>query len=334
MAPAEGAPVEVGVCIVTYERPEYLRRCLASLSALDRPPRDVVVVDSSAQADTTLAADCDLPVRYVWTPRLAGWMTRARNEALRWVDGEIIAFIDDDVVVAPRWIAALQRAYADPRVAAVAGRTRNGVPGEESYAGPVGRYLDDGRLTEGFAVDTGEPFEVDHGIGANMSFRRDILIELGGFRDDYPGTALREDTDMFLRVRALGGIVLFVPDAVVDHLPAPHVKGRRFDTRYRLYGRRNHLVLLARHRGLAAPDLRRYLAADLREAGDSGSPGRFVQRLGVRLVGLSWGLAAAVRAAGWRPTPARRQGEQADGIRRALSARRRMSPTDTGRADR
>ena len=56
-------------------------------------------------------------------------------------------------------------------------------------------------------------------------------------------------------------IAVFAPLAVVDHLPAPHVKGRRFDTRYKLYGRRNHMVMLARYAGRRSP-----LTADARIA--------------------------------------------------------------------
>lgn len=321
--PVGGPDISVSVCIVTYERTGFLLRCLGSLAALDPPADEVVVVDASAadHSDEVAAeaARLGIEVRYVWAHHLAGWMTRSRNEGLRWVTGDVVAFLDDDVVVDPGWAGALRDAYADPGVAAVAGRTRNNIEGEETYDQPVGRYLPSGRLTEGFAVVADAPFDVDHGIGANMSFRRRVLAELGGFRDDYPGTALREDTDIFLRVRTIGGRVVFAPRVLVDHLPAPHVVGARFDTRYKLYGRRNHLVLLARHRGLGSKDVRRWLADELRGVRDAeGAKGRLL-RLGVTLVGIGWGLGAAARQAGWRPSEPRRVGAAADEIRARLS---------------
>jgi GT2 family glycosyltransferase len=212
-------------------------------------------------------------------------------------------------------------------VAAVGGRTRNGIEGEETYDLPVGRYLPTGRLTEGFAAAIDAPIPIDHGIGANMSFHRSVLAELGGFRDDYPGTALREDTDMFLRVGRLGGRILFAPQVLVDHLPAPHVVGARFDTRYKLYGRRNHLVLLARHRGLGSPDLRRWMADELRAIGDAEGLRLKALRLGVTTIGLGWGLGAAARTAGWRATEPRRTGPQAEEIRRKWTDASRPVPT-------
>ena len=304
--------------MVTYERPDHLRRCVASLMDLQARIDEIVVVDASAVADQ---ADLGLrfpDVRYVHAPHLAGWMTRSRNEALRWVRSDLIAFIDDDVVVSTGWAAALRSAFA-AGASAVAGRTRNGLPGEESYDRPVGRLLPDGTLTAGFAARPAGPVPVDHGIGANMAFRRDVLAELGGFRDDYPGTALREDTDVFLRARKLGCAIVFAPAAVVDHKPAPHVKGARFDTRYKLYGRRNHVVLLAREGGIGGGLLWRWVGHELRTAAVTDGVRRRVLRIGVTLAGIGWGLVVLPRYAGWSPTPARRTDAVGDELRRRLS---------------
>jgi GT2 family glycosyltransferase len=295
----------LSVCVVTYERPEFLVRCLSALAEL--PDVDeIVVVDASDESRSSVATATSPRVRYVHAPQLAGWMTRSRNEALRWATGDLVAFVDDDVVVRPGWATALERSFADPGVAAVAGRTCNGLPGEEDYGRPVGRLLADGTLTEGFAAHISGPVGVDHGIGANMTFRRSVLADLGGFRDDYPGTALREDTDIFLRVRALGLRAVYEPRAAVDHRPAPHVRGARFDTRYKLYGRRNHVVLLARHAGASSPVLRRWIAGQLKNVAQAEGSRQRLLRLGVTLAGIGWGLLALPRSARLGPTPPRR----------------------------
>ncbi|MDQ0613768.1 GT2 family glycosyltransferase [Microbacterium sp. W4I4] len=306
------------VCVVTYERTAFLVRCLASLAA-HAGDVEVVVVDASARDDRAAAETAFPGAQYVHRPDLAGWMTRSRNAALLHVHGDVVAFLDDDVVISEGWQSGLLAAFAaTPAPDAVAGRTRNLQPGEETYELPIGRLREDGTLTAGFASLPAGPVPVDHGIGANMSFRREMIARLGGFRDDYPGTAMREDTDMFLRVKQLGGLTVFAPDAVVDHLPAPHVKGRRFDTRYKLYGRRNHLVLLARHAGLGSRLVRRWIAADLRAVGAAGGLGRRMQRLGVTVPGILWGIGAALRQARPAPLAPERQGPAADAIRLAL----------------
>ena len=282
-----GDAPKLSVCVVTFERPEFLLRCLRGLSEGLGEHTEVVVVDASKQDRRDIAGEVGRPVTYLHAPHLAGWMTRSRNEALRHVEGEIVSFLDDDVVVRPGWEHALIAAFADPTVMAVSGRTCNGVPGEEDYAKPIGRLLDDGTLTDGFASVRERLVDVDHGIGANMSFRRSVLAELGGFRDDYPGTALREDTDIFLRIRAIGGRAIFASDAAVDHLPAPHVRGARFDTRYKLYGRRNHMVLLARDGGIRSPILWRWVLLQIKGVAKPPGAAAKVRRLGVTLLGLA-----------------------------------------------
>ena len=315
---ADRAPLSV--CIVTYERPEFLRRCLQSLQAHLTADADVVVVDASATDAAALVAAVRPSARYVHRPQLAGWMTRSRNEALRHARGAIVSFLDDDVVIGPTWQAAVIAAFGDAAVDAVAGRTRNGQPGEERYDLPIGRLRPDGSLTEGFASLPAGVVAVDHGIGANMSFRRSVLARLGGFRDDYPGTAMREDTDVYLRIQRLGGTAVFAPDAVVDHLPAAHVKGARFDTRYKLYARRNHVVLLARHGGIRSPLLRRWIARELREVAQAPGLRRRVQRLGVTVLGIVWGAAAMLRQARWAPLPPERTDPAGRELRATLSA--------------
>lgn len=314
-----GEAPRLSVCVVTYERPEFLERCLRSLREGLEEDAEVVVVDASAADQGALARRIDASVVYVHAPELAGWMTRSRNEALRWARGEIIAFLDDDVVLRPGWQHALLSAFDDPTVDAVAGRTCNGLAGEERYEHPVGRLLPDGTLTAGFASRTDGVLDIDHGIGANMSFRRTILAALGGFRDDYPGTALREDTDLFLRIRAIGGRAVFAPEAAVDHRPAPHVRGARFDTRYKLYGRRNHMVLLARDGGIGSRMLRRWVLRQFRETTrPHGIPAR-LRRVAVTVVGVAWGAGAMLRAARWRPTPAPRDDAVGRELRSTLS---------------
>ncbi|MBB6389889.1 GT2 family glycosyltransferase [Microbacterium thalassium] len=278
----------------------------------------VVVVDASPESDRDAVHVAFPTAEYVHDTSVAGWMTRARNVALLSVKGRVVSFLDDDVVVRPGWQAAVLAAFEDAAVAAVAGRTCNGIDGEEHYAQPVGRLLPDGGLTEGFASLPTEPVDVDHGIGANMSFRTSVIARLGGFRDDYPGTAMREDTDIYLRVRAIGGRAVFAPEAVVDHLPAPHVTGARFDTRYKLYARRNHMVLLARDGGLRSPVLRRWIGREFRSVVRAPGLVGKASRFGVTAIGIGWGALAAVRDAAWNPTPPTRSDAKGARIRAAL----------------
>lgn len=309
----------LSVVIVTYRRPDFLDRCLKALEKQQLDITQVVVVDASPDDAGERVAAAFGNIVYVHAPELAGHMTRSRNRALLHSRGDVISFLDDDVVVRPGWASAVRHAFQDEPIDALAGRTLNGLPGEEAPEEPIGTLGADGVLTAGFAAASDSRQPVTHGIGANMSFSRDILSRLGGFRDDYPGTALREDTDIFLRIAKLGGRVIFDPMAAVDHLPAPHVHGARFDTRYKLYGRRNHMVLLARHCGLASPMLGRWLKRQFRDVFTPTGVRRKVERFGVTSLGVAWGLGAALRSAKLHPLAPERDDPAALRIRTALA---------------
>jgi GT2 family glycosyltransferase len=315
--------LRLSVVVVTWRRPEYVRACLDHLQRQEPQADEVVVVDASTDELTaTVAAEFARAV-YVRFPGGAGRMTASRNEALLRVTGDVVAFLDDDADVRGGWSAGLRHAFADPAVGAVAGRTCNGIPGEESEGvTEIGRLQRDGRLTGNFAADPGRLVDVDHGIGANMAFRREVLAALGGFRDDFGGIGgVREDTDVFLRVRALGYRAVFAPAAAVDHLGAPHVKGRRFDYRYVFWARRNHALLLARNFGLGSRELRAWLAREVRtafSASEARLPRR-VARLGLGLAAIAAGLAAGLAKGGWRPSDPVRRDRTGAAIRAHLS---------------
>lgn len=312
----------VSVVIVSWRRPHYVRSCLQSLRALSPGPQEIVVVDASLD-DETRSVVAEFPEAVcVSFPGGAGHMTTSRNVGLLHVSGDIIAFLDDDTVAHRGWLAGLCASFEDSEVGALAGRACNGRPGEASEGiEQIGQLLPDGCLTGFFGADPGRPVEVAHGIGANMAFRREVLGELGGFRDDFRGIGgVREDTDVFVRVGALGYRIVFSPDAAVDHLGAPHIRGRRFDFRYTFWARHNHALLLGRNFGTGSTYFRSWVRGELVRIATARN--RNAARRGVRIflgiVGVSFGILSAALKGGWRPIDPRRRDRIGDGIRAHL----------------
>jgi GT2 family glycosyltransferase len=83
---------------------------------------------------------------------------------------------------------------------------------------PIGWLRPDGSFVGNFHL--GRRQDVDFGKGCNMSFRRDLLLRVGGCDERYRGGFYREDGDLFARVKALGCRVVFEPDAHLVHLEA------------------------------------------------------------------------------------------------------------------
>jgi GT2 family glycosyltransferase len=303
------------VIVATYRRPDFVRECLDHLGLQTVAPDRIIVVDASPD-EHTRAVVAEYPdVEYRRNDMGAGTLASSRAIGVQGVTDDVIAFIDDDAYAEPRWLEELLAAYDLADVGAVGGRARNGQPGEEAEGiDRIGRFLRNGRLTGNFAADPGRIVPADHMLGANMSVRTDVLHSFGGIHDYYPGTCLREDADLALRVRLAGHRIVYAPAAVVRHVAGDYASGRRFDLRYRYYGARNHIMLLVTTIGWRDPRFVRYLgsvAAGIpREAvsglsaiGDPSRPGPTAKlrgigggfvRAAVDLAGTFAGLARAV----------------------------------------
>ncbi len=314
----------VTVIVVTLDRPDCVRRCLTCLAEQEPTPDQTIVVDASAGDETERAVAEFAGVRYLRNPNGYGRMTASRNIGLLESTGEIISFIDDDAFPRAGWLANLLETYADAggNVGAVGGRACNGQPGEESQGvDEIGRLYRDGRMTGNFAADPGKIVEVDHVMGCNMSYRREVIARLGGFREDYPGiSGVREDSDFCLRVGRLGYRVLFNPAAVVDHIGAPQATGKRFDWRYEFYIQRNHLTLLVRNYGPASGTLWKYLAGSaVRETATlARRVGGAALKAGAVGVGTVVGAAAGLRRLASTGNAPERNDPDAQKIRAAL----------------
>ncbi|MCS6776669.1 MAG: glycosyltransferase, partial [Chthonomonadaceae bacterium] len=189
--------MRVSVIVITLNRPDYVRRCLECLRAQVPPPDEIVVVDASTDDRTARVVAEFAAVKYLRNPDGFGRMTTSRNLGIKEATGDILAFVDDDAFAHPGWLAALRAGFQDPQVGAVGGRALNHRPGEETEGvQQIGLLLPGGVLTGYFAADPGRNVEVHHVMGCNMAYRREVVAQLGGFREEYTGiSGLREDTD-------------------------------------------------------------------------------------------------------------------------------------------
>jgi GT2 family glycosyltransferase len=255
------SPKDTSVIVITLNRPDCVKRCLDCLSALNQAPGQIIIVDASADTLTRDICREFEQVLYVRNENGPGHMTQSRNIGLKFATGRIIAFIDDDAFVEPTWLENLLTGYSDPKVGAVGGRALNPQPNEENIsADQIGKLRNNGVILGNFDVDPGRTIEVDHIIGCNMSFRSDVLARLGGFREICTGVSgVSEDTDMSLRVGRAGYKLVFVPSAVLLHIGAPQVKGRRFDFRWQFHGYKNFTCMLTSNYGPMSGLFVRYL---------------------------------------------------------------------------
>lgn len=224
-APGDLAAGDVSVVICTRNRPESVDRCLGSMKALRPSPAEVLVVDNAPEDDRTEAVVSRHPfARYAREPRPG--LSAARNAGIRATSGRIVAFTDDDCVPHLRWIEGLLRGFVDPDVTAVTGLAlpdRLETPSElrfervNSFNLGYRRRRFDGAWLHAQGSRGAHVWGI--GAGANMAFRRVAFDRIGLFDLRLgAGTAgCSEDSELWYRVLADGGSVLYEPTAVVFH---------------------------------------------------------------------------------------------------------------------
>lgn len=330
--PSKVGDLSLTVIVVTLNRPTCVHRCLTCLSAQTTRAQQIIVVDASGD-DLTRKVVAEFG-EMLYLRNESGWgrMTVSRNIGLRSATGDIIAFVDDDAFPEPQWAEKLLETYGtDGRVGAVGGRVLNNGSAEDAPASEIGRLKPNGVLSGRFAADPGTIVEVDHVMGCNMSFRRSVIAELGGFRTDYGGiSGVLEDSDMCLRVRRQGYHILFNPEACVNHIGAPQAKGKRFDNTYAFYMMRNHNLMLVRNYGPFAAIVWRFVLHSIREVGLKWflkpvlyATSALASGVGGTCAGLFVGTSRLARL-GRDPI---RHDAEAEAIRTALSTQARSHPS-------
>lgn len=226
-------PPEVTVAICTKDRPENLDRCLESLLKLQTPHEpqgsscfEILVVDNAPSDEQTKELVASLStVRYVREPKPG--LDFARNRAIKEASNEILAFLDDDVVVDRKWLDGLREAWAEnPDAAAFTGLV---LPYELLTEAQI-LFEQNGGFRRGFEkIRYGQTLSgnIDYpcgagifGAGCNMAFRREILLKLGGFDEaldtgaPLPGGG---DLDIFYRVIRAGYPLVYEPQYLVFH---------------------------------------------------------------------------------------------------------------------
>ncbi len=212
-------PPCASVVIVSRHRPAQLALCLRALERQSHPGFEVILVaDPSA-----VGLRPDLPLKRVAFVRAN--ISAARNLGVAQAAAPVVAFIDDDAVPEPGWLARLSAPFADPQVLAATGYTRG--PGGQRWqaraqrVGPDGMARDvdlPGDAPQLLAPDSGGAVST---LGTNCAFRRDALRGLGGFDEDFSYFLDESDLNLRMARRWPEMRTAVVPRAQVIHGIAP-----------------------------------------------------------------------------------------------------------------
>ncbi len=265
------------VVVVTWRGAEHVTACLDAVAAQTRAHR-ILVVDNASDDGTAdlLAAHPSRPrvLRQRANLGYAGGLAAA----LPGVGTELVAWLNDDAVPRPDWLARLEDALDGEPAAAAAGARLESAGGEPLSLGvaltPDGHGADltrAGRPVFGFC-------------GGAALLRTGELRAAGGVPAGF--FCYYEDTDTSWRLRLRGRTVLAVPEARVVHRHG--ASSRPGSRQFHRWNERNRLFMLVRcaPAGVAARELARFAALT------AVLP---LRRLAGRRVPATWNFRAALR---------------------------------------
>jgi cellulose synthase/poly-beta-1,6-N-acetylglucosamine synthase-like glycosyltransferase len=218
----------VGVVVTACAASERLATLLRTLCAQTLVPVDILLVDNRPATSMlpALVDRLDLSLLH-YVPVSKKGLSRARNAGLAATAADLVAFTDDDVEVAPDWLARLTEPFIDKAVACTTGlivpiRVETAAErwfeefGGYSKGAEIRRYTLESAQREGLYPYRAGRF----GSGANAAFRRAVLTNVGGFEESLgAGTHARggEDLDIFLTILRTGHTIVYQPAAKVAH---------------------------------------------------------------------------------------------------------------------
>jgi len=280
------------IIIVTFNSAEPLEACLRSVSD---PDWERIVVDNASRDDTLARARAVAGVQVIGNRENRGFAAAA-NEGARAAGGELLLFLNPDMVAEPGALAALRAAVAPEGVAAAGGRLLNpdgttqvgfAVRRFPTLAAALAETLLLNRLFPGnlwnrryrcLEFDYDRPAEVEQPAGACLLVHRSAWDAVGGFDESFHPLWF-EDVDLCRRLRVRGGKILYEPRARFRHAGA-HSLASLGPGERQLYWYRNLLRYFRKHHGaLAVAALRaailfgmllRMLVAALGAGGDAG----------------------------------------------------------------
>jgi GT2 family glycosyltransferase len=185
----------ISIIVPVYNNTRDLQECLSALVAPSDPRVEIIVVDD-ASTDDTPAVAARYGVRVLRLDRNSG-PGAARNYGALYAQGEILLFVDADVVLAPGAVGHVARVFEDrPDLAAVFGS----YDAQPRARGVVSQYMN---LRHHFVHQQGNSEAATFWAGCG-AIRRRVFQEVGGFdAKRFPRPSI-EDIELGYRLRRAG----------------------------------------------------------------------------------------------------------------------------------
>ena len=189
--------LKISVLVLTKDRPEHLRRALTSLVKQSIQADEVVVVDESTQVNIkSIVAEFTGRINLLYRKFRIQSIPKARNLAISLASGDIIIFLDDDLVAERDYLKKfLSYFQKNPKTVALMGRLLNGLP-QNPYASTQYSFYERWLLCNFKNLQAMQP--LSRGFVADceiMGFRRSFIKKFT-FYTDSPRGYKNDDAEM------------------------------------------------------------------------------------------------------------------------------------------
>ncbi|MBI3853898.1 MAG: glycosyltransferase [Verrucomicrobia bacterium] len=182
--------VKVSVVVATFNGARTLQNCLASLTRLNYPDYEVILVDDGSTDRTPDIAAAFPSVRYIRQTNQG--LSAARNTAIQAATGELVAFTDDDCRADEDWLYYLVNDLLRGDFVGIGGH--NFLPPEDSYVAAA-VVVSPGGPAHVMLTDR----EAEHIPGCNMAFYKWALEQIGMFDPQFRKAG--DDVDVCWRLQ-------------------------------------------------------------------------------------------------------------------------------------
>ena len=219
--------IAAAIVIATYDRPDHLRECLASIGRLEGGPYTVIVVDDGSPTSlSTICAEAGDNITLVRQENAGP--AAARNRGVVEATGaDIILFTDDDCRPNSGWAERLIAAHGGDENRLVGGMVVNGLA--KNPFSSASQAI----LTYSYNEFADFDDRLSFFTTNNLCVSRAKFLEIGGFDENYRFAS--EDRDFSFRWRQAGGHLRFAPDAHVSH--RHRLNATRFLRQHYSYGK-------------------------------------------------------------------------------------------------
>lgn len=215
------------IIVPTFNRRDTVLAAVEAMSKIDYSGAIDVIVVVDGSTDGTIEAlgalECPHPLRVIEQANAGA--AAARNHGAAHATGEILLFLDDDMIAQPEILTQHALSHADGADAVL-----GDIPLDpRSPLGPLSRAVGSWATARSAALAGGKPIELHDLLTGNLSVSRAVFETLGGFDPRFTagGSFGNEDLDFGLRLLERH-VVRFNPQAVSRQLyvvtPAQHLR--------------------------------------------------------------------------------------------------------------